>query len=139
MYECTYDSICLSSNCVSFCETSLQNKGSDKSGWSFRKKSVGHRVLSNTAITEISYSDNKCSEPVVITSEAPVDSSVSEKTSANLWIEELPRASTSTTKCSTVSKTNATDDDDIKPDYSPDESFIIVIQAAVRKFLVCVN
>ncbi|XP_071697483.1 protein IQ-DOMAIN 32-like [Rutidosis leptorrhynchoides] len=116
-------------------DTSPQNNGSDKRGWSFRKKSSGHRVLSNTVITEISSSENKSSEPIGITSEAPVSSSVSEKTSVNPWIEELPRASTSTTKCSTVPKTNATDDVHIETDSAIDESFVIVIQAAVRKYL----
>lgn len=117
-------------------DASSENKGSDKRGWSFRKKSSSHRVLSNTVITEISSSENKSSEPVIINSEAPFSSSISEKTSANQWIEEeLPRASTSTTKDSTVSKTKTVDEDDIKADFSPDESAVIVIQAAVRKFL----
>ncbi|KAJ9542304.1 hypothetical protein OSB04_028810 [Centaurea solstitialis] len=116
--------------------SSAENKGSDKRGWSFRKRSAGHRVLSNTIITEIPSSENKISE-LVTNSEAPVSSSISEKTSANQWTEELPRVSTSTTKGSTVSNivTKAADGDDIKFDSGPDETFIVVIQAAVRKFL----
>ncbi|KAI3825352.1 hypothetical protein L1987_06835 [Smallanthus sonchifolius] len=51
--------------------------------------------------------------------------------------EELPRVSTSTTKGSTPSNLviEAADEDEIKFDSGPDESSVIVIQAAVRKFL----
>ncbi|KAI3725419.1 hypothetical protein L1987_65207 [Smallanthus sonchifolius] len=117
-------------------DASSENKGSDKRGWSFRKRSARQQVLSNDIITEISSSGNKNSEPVIITSEAPI-SSVSEKNPANQWTEELPRVSTSTTKGSTPSNLviEAADEDEIKFDSSPDESFVIVIQAAVRKFL----
>lgn len=104
---------------------SSENKGSDKRGWSFRKKSAP--VVSNTVITERPASENKSSEPVIIDSEAPVGSSVSEKTSANLWTEELPRVSNSVTKF--------VDEDDIKLDSIQDESYAIVIQTAIRKFL----
>ncbi|GKC29379.1 ribonuclease H-like domain-containing protein, partial [Tanacetum coccineum] len=115
----------------------VQNKGSDKRGWSFRKKSAGQQVLSNTVITEISSSENKISEPIVINAEAPVTTPVSEKTSANQWTEELPRVSSSNTKASTVSNTvtKAIDEDAIKLDSSPDESSVILIQTAVRKFM----
>nr|XP_043632305.1 protein IQ-DOMAIN 32-like isoform X2 [Erigeron canadensis] len=107
-----------------------QNKGSDKKGWSFRKKD---RVLSNTVITEFPASENKVSEPVIIHSETPV---VSEKAAAaDPWTEELPRGSTSTAKGSAVSKEKATDDHDIPSDSTIDEAVVIVIQAAVRKFL----
>ncbi|KAM0056795.1 putative IQ motif, EF-hand binding protein [Helianthus debilis subsp. tardiflorus] len=117
-------------------DASVENKGSDKRGWSFRKRSAGHRVLSNNVITEISSSVNKSSEPVIINSEAPI-SSVSEKTSANELTEELPHVSTSTTKGNTPSNlvTEAADVDESKFDSGPDESSVIVIQAAVRRFL----
>ncbi|KAI3796950.1 hypothetical protein L1987_39637 [Smallanthus sonchifolius] len=114
----------------------LENKGSDKRGWSFRKRSAGQQVLSNTVITEIP-SENKNSEPVIINYEAPVIS-VSEKTPANHWTEELPRVSTSTTKeGSTVSNlvTEAATDDEIKFESDLDESSVILIQSAVRKNL----
>ena len=117
----------------------IQNKGSDKRGWSFRKKSASQQVLSNTVITETLSSENKISEPVVIHTEAPVASPVSEKTSANQWTEELSRVSSSNTKASTLSNTviKAVDEDAIKLNSSPDESSAILIQTAVRKFLVC--
>ncbi|XP_076949258.1 protein IQ-DOMAIN 32-like, partial [Bidens hawaiensis] len=99
-------------------------KGSDNRGWSFRKKSAGQKVLSNTVITEISSPVLKSSEPVINNSEAPIASSVSE---ANECTEESPRVSTSTTKSS--------NEDDVKFDSSYDESSVVVIQAAVRRFL----
>jgi len=126
----------------------LQNKATtDKKGWSFRKKSSGHRVLSNTVnvITETPSSDDKkSSEPVLINSEPPVSFPESEKTSANQCTEEFSRVSTSNTKDNihnTVSNlvTKADEDeDDIKSDSSFDESSIIVIQTAIRSFLVCI-
>lgn len=120
----------------------LQNKvNPDKRGWSFRKKSSGHRVLSNTVnvITEIPSSDDKkSSEPVIINSEEII----SEKTSTNQWTEteEFSRVSTSNTKDNVVTNlvTKPADEDEIKFDSSPDESSIIIIQTAVRKFLVCI-
>ncbi|KAK9048570.1 hypothetical protein SSX86_032466 [Deinandra increscens subsp. villosa] len=116
-------------------DASSENKGSDKRGWSFRKRSAGHQVPINTIITEIP-SENKNSEPAIINYEAPV-SSLSEKAPANQLTEELSRVSTSTTKDSTVSNlfTKVADEDEIKFDSSLDESFIIVIQSAVRKNL----
>ncbi|PWA93766.1 hypothetical protein CTI12_AA067560 [Artemisia annua] len=169
-----------------------KNKGSDKRGWSFRKRSARHRVLSNTVVTEAPSSEKKetsdpvttissvpqvkfnisekndISEPVTSISSVPkvisnvsekkdisepitsvsavpqVTSNISEKTSDNIWIEEPPRLSNSVTKDTTVS-TIATDtcEDDIKCDpelvtdesESVSESAILVIQAAVRKFL----
>ncbi|KAI3797472.1 hypothetical protein L1987_32729 [Smallanthus sonchifolius] len=116
-------------------DASSQNKGSDKRGWSFRKRSAGQQVLSNTVITE-KPSENKNSEPVIINYEAPV-SSVSEKTPANHWTEES-RVSTSATKeGSTVSNlvTEAANDDEIKFESDLDESSVILIQSAVRKNL----
>ncbi|CAH1435571.1 unnamed protein product [Lactuca virosa] len=120
-------------------DASSENKvTNDKRGWSFRKKSSGHRVLSNTVnvITEIPSSDDKkSSEPVIISSEAII----SEKTSTNQWTEteEFSRVSTSNTKDNVVTNlvTKAVDEDEIKFDSSPDESSIIIIQTAVRKFL----
>nr|GEZ89081.1 protein IQ-DOMAIN 32-like [Tanacetum cinerariifolium] len=70
----------------------VKNKCSDKRGWSLRKKTASQWVLSNSIITELPpSSENKISEPAIINSEAPTTSSISEKTSANLWTEILPR------------------------------------------------
>ncbi|XP_076901650.1 protein IQ-DOMAIN 32-like [Bidens hawaiensis] len=115
----------------------LQNKGSDKRGWSFRRKSAEQRALSNTVVTEISSSVLKSSEPVIINSEAPIASSVSEKPSANKCTEELPRVSTSIAKSTAPSNLviQAADEDEVKFDSSYDESSVIFIQASVRRYL----
>ncbi|KAL8201928.1 hypothetical protein R6Q57_011075 [Mikania cordata] len=107
-------------------DASSENKGSVKRGWSFRKRSAGHQVLSNTVITEIP-SETKNSEVVIINDQTP----------ANQSTEELPWVSTSTTMGNTVSKlvTEGADEDVIKYNSSLDESFAIVIQSAVRKDL----
>ncbi|KAI3734355.1 hypothetical protein L6452_13823 [Arctium lappa] len=157
---------------------SSQNKGPDKRGWSFRKRSARHRVLSNTvvtetppasenketsvtelpssenkqssvtetpssvnkesSVTEIPFSVNKeSSEPVTVTSEAIVNSTISEKNSDNQWTEELPPLSNSMTKDATVSTmtTEAACEDDIKCEPVPDES--ATTEAACESDIKC--
>lgn len=60
-----------------------ESKGSsDKRGWSFRKRSARHRVLSNTVITETPTSGNKeGSESANVNFGAPADTTVQEKIS----------------------------------------------------------
>ncbi|XP_071685604.1 protein IQ-DOMAIN 32-like [Rutidosis leptorrhynchoides] len=137
--------------------SSQQNKGSDKRGWSFRRRSARHRVLSNTVVTNEppSSSENKeISELKVIGSEPQIQSSISDKTNDNIWTEDiqLPKLSNSSaTKNDTVSvmvpetACEKEKEDDIKCEPDPDESesgsgfgsesAIVVIQAAVRRFL----
>ncbi|GJY83705.1 hypothetical protein Tco_0497081 [Tanacetum coccineum] len=93
---------------TTFRDDLVENKGSDKRGWSLRKKTASQWVLSNTIITELPSSENKISEPAIVNSEAPTTSSISEKTSANLWTEILPRVSTSNTKGTKPSNTKLT-------------------------------
>lgn len=131
----------------------FQNKGSDKRGWSFRKRSARHRVLSNTVVTEPPTLDNKeISEPITKSSEPQVNSSISEKTSDSIWTEEIPDSFTKNATVSTLVTESVIEDDikcePIKWEPVPDESelesrsefesAVLVIQAAVRKFLVCV-
>ncbi|KAI3817009.1 hypothetical protein L1987_10795 [Smallanthus sonchifolius] len=120
-------------------DASSENKSPDKRGWSFRKRSARHRVLSNTVVTEkISSSDNKpISEPLSIGSEPQVISSISEKTSDSIWTEEIPNSVTKNASVSTVDTESACEEDDIKCETVPDgsESAVLVIQAAVRRFL----
>lgn len=104
-------------------------------------------MLSNTVVTEPPLSVNKeISEPIVISSEPQMNSSISEKTNDNIWTEEIqmPKLSNSSaTKNDTVSTMvpeTACEEDVIKcepdPDETESESAVIVIQAAVRRFLV---
>ncbi|KAJ0479178.1 putative IQ motif, EF-hand binding protein [Helianthus annuus] len=119
---------------------SSENKSPDKRGWSFRKRSGRHRVLSNTVVTEkITSSDNKpISEPISISSEPQINSNISEKTCDSIWTEEIPTSVTKNATVSTVDHTkSACEEDDIKCESVPDrsESAVLVIQAAVRRFL----
>ncbi|KAI3730370.1 hypothetical protein L1987_61540 [Smallanthus sonchifolius] len=120
-------------------DASSENKSPDKRGWSFRKRSARHRVLSNTVVTEkISSSDNKpISEPISTSSEPQVISSISEKTSDSIWTEEIPNSVTKNAAVSTMDTESACEEDDIKCETVPDgsESAVLVIQAAVRRFL----
>lgn len=113
------------------------------------KNDISEPVTSISSVPQVisNVSEKKdISEPISSASVVPqVTSNISEKTSDNIWIEEPPRLSNSVTKDTTVS-TIATDtcEDDIKCDPelvtdesgSVSESAILVIQAAVRKFLV---
>lgn len=115
---------------------SFQNKGySDKRGWSFRKRSARHRVLSNTVTSEIPSCGNKESpESVAISYQTPVDPTIPEKTSVLQWTDEKPQLSTSfNTK---ASETIVASENGSKVDANADESVAIAIQAAVRTFLV---
>ncbi|MFS8000927.1 putative IQ motif, EF-hand binding protein [Helianthus anomalus] len=119
---------------------SSENKSPDKRGWSFRKRSGRHRVLSNTVVTEkITSSDNKpISEPISISSEPQINSNISEKTCDSIWTEEIPNSVTKNATVSTVDNTiSACEEDAIKCESVPDrsESAVLVIQAAVRRFL----
>ncbi|KAI7739142.1 hypothetical protein M8C21_032724, partial [Ambrosia artemisiifolia] len=116
------------------------NKSPDKRGWSFRKRSGRHRVLSNTVVTEkVTSSENKpISEPISISSEPQVNNNISEKTCDSIWTEEIPNSVTkNASTVSTVDTEPACEEDDIKCEPVPDgsESAVLVIQAAVRRFL----
>ena len=114
---------------------SFQRKGySDKRGWSFRKRSARHRVLSNTVVSEIPSSGNKESpESAAINFQTPVDSTIPEKTSVPQWADEKPQLSTSFN--SKASETVVAYENESKVDVNVDESAAIAIQVAVRGFL----
>ncbi|KAF2310082.1 hypothetical protein GH714_006480 [Hevea brasiliensis] len=73
-----------------------ENKNSTEGcGWSFRKRSVRHRVLSNTIITEASYSANKEStESASLNFQSPDTSTVPDKISVIQCTDEKPHLST---------------------------------------------
>ncbi|XP_076919873.1 protein IQ-DOMAIN 32-like [Bidens hawaiensis] len=176
-------------------DASSENKGPDKRGWSFRKRSARHRVLSNTVVADkltssedkpisepitissdkltssetkpisepitissdkLTSSENKPisepitissdnlttseSKPISISSEPQVYNNISEKTCDNIWTEEeIPDSVTKNAAVSTVAIESACEEDDVKsepvPDGSDSESAVLVIQAAVRRFL----
>ncbi|KAL6995804.1 hypothetical protein U1Q18_005940 [Sarracenia purpurea var. burkii] len=111
------------------------NKGSsDKRGWSFRKRSAGHRVLSNTVISETPSSlDKESPETANVNIQTQSNTTFSEKTSAVARIDERPLLST-------IANLEVPDiivgtEDDKMHDINTDESVIVVIQTAVRGFL----
>ncbi|KAE9458606.1 hypothetical protein C3L33_09472, partial [Rhododendron williamsianum] len=112
----------------------FSGKGSSQRGWSFRKRSVRHRVLSNTVVTETSSSSYKESPQTATANLQTQPNPTSlEKTSAIPWTEEIPLlpASVNTKVCDTRV---ATEDDKLHH-VNPDESVIVVIQASIRGFL----
>lgn len=89
-------------------------------------------------VTETPSSENKESlKPVTVSSEAIVNSTISEKSSDNQWTEEMSNSITKEAvseddiKCESVPDESAT----TEAESGPDESAILVIQAAVRRFL----
>ncbi|KAI3696078.1 hypothetical protein L1987_79087 [Smallanthus sonchifolius] len=122
---------------------SSENKGRDKPGWSFRKKSARHQVPSNAVVIEKipSAESKEIPEPITICSEPQFNSkNISEKTSDNIWTEEIPNSIAKNETVSTTTKP-ACEEDGIKCEPVPDESesesesAVLVIQAAVRRFL----
>ncbi|GLT92033.1 hypothetical protein SLE2022_098920 [Rubroshorea leprosula] len=72
-----------------------ENKSSR--GWSFRKRSERHRVLSNTVITETPSEHKEISASVGLNFQPPDSSAVPEKASTQTYVEEKPeKASTQT-------------------------------------------
>lgn len=113
-------------------EAAESKSSSDKRGWSFRKRSARHRVLSNTVISETPSSGNKESpETAVIISQAPENSAAPEKITVPPWPEEKPQLSTSVDSkvTETIAKENKHE-----IDIQIEES-AVVIQAAIRGLL----
>ncbi|PSR99610.1 Protein IQ-DOMAIN like [Actinidia chinensis var. chinensis] len=115
-------------------EASESKGSSDKRGWSFRKRSARHRVLSNTVVSEMPSSSNKESpETAAFSLQIPPNPTVPEKASA------MPLAD-GRTQLSTLMNLEGSDaivatEDATMHDADPDESVIVVIQTAIRGFL----
>ncbi|KAF5175385.1 Iq-domain 32-like [Thalictrum thalictroides] len=140
-------------------EQSIEEKGStDKRGWSFRKRSTRHRVLSNTVISETPSSINKESPELTgINFHAQNAPTVSEKISVSQWMDNIPPLANSANSkvanqlipkqsegnidpfISTETAENigslTTTEDTTKISYNLDEASSIVIQAAIRGYL----
>ncbi|KAL3840242.1 hypothetical protein ACJIZ3_024833 [Penstemon smallii] len=111
-----------------------ESKGSSGRGWSFRKKSSRHRVLSNTVNSEAPSSANKGSpESTAVNVQTLPNLSVPEKTSVITWTEEKTELSAQPEP--NVSDIMASREDDCRSDATLDESSIIFIQAAIRGLL----
>ncbi|XP_019458503.1 PREDICTED: protein IQ-DOMAIN 32-like [Lupinus angustifolius] len=105
----------------------------DKHGWSFRKRYERHHVLSNTVITETSSSVNKeSSECTSISCQPRAESNVVEKIYTTNFSDEnyhLSSLASSQMSETVVTKTER------EVDVNKSESFVIIIQAAIRGFL----
>lgn len=107
---------------------------SARSGWSFRKQSARHRVLSNTIISEAASCTGKESpEFTVANLQVQPNLAVPEKASVIQWAEEKDRVSARVD--SNPSDIKDTEEDDCSADATPNESSAILIQAAIRGHL----
>eukprot|EP00262_Sarcandra_glabra_P010342 TRINITY_DN2552_c0_g1_i1.p1 TRINITY_DN2552_c0_g1~~TRINITY_DN2552_c0_g1_i1.p1 ORF type:complete len:811 (+),score=180.37 TRINITY_DN2552_c0_g1_i1:145-2577(+) len=107
----------------------------DKRGWSFRKRSSRHRVLSNTVIMEQPSTSNKESPDANTTDfHAQTNSSVPEKFSLTQWTDETPPLSSTEVNSKIVDTLPTTEDAD-NLDLNLQETVVIVIQAAIRGYL----
>ncbi|CAL5418415.1 unnamed protein product [Camellia sinensis] len=100
-------------------EASESKASGNKRGWSFRKRSARHRVLSNTVISEMQSFDNS-PETANVNLQTQPNTTFPEKTSAMPWTDEIPQLSTSVV--SKVSDTRVAIEDNTMHDVKPDES-----------------
>ncbi|KAG6774696.1 hypothetical protein POTOM_022062 [Populus tomentosa] len=125
-----------------------ESKGSsDKRGWSFRKKSARHRVLSNTIISETTPSsvDKESPESTNLNFQQPGIPPAPDKIAVIQCTDEKPQLSgkpqlseKSQLSASTeqeLPETIVVTKDENEVDDHVDESVVIIIQAAVRGFL----
>ncbi|KAI9113306.1 hypothetical protein K1719_015831 [Acacia pycnantha] len=106
---------------------------SDKRGWSFRKKSARHRVLSNAVITDPPSSANKeSSECTSNNFQLSTETNIAEKCHTTNCPDEKPPPSS--VEKSQLSESVVTETES-KVDVNPPESVTITIQAAIRGFM----
>ncbi|EYU36769.1 hypothetical protein MIMGU_mgv1a005990mg [Erythranthe guttata] len=113
----------------------LQSKVSnDRRGWSFRKRTATHRVLSNTVISEAPSSANNHS-PGSTSADFSVQPSltVAEKNSAVQCTEEKYKSSAQIE--SKFPDIIVAREDECRADETLDDSSIILIQSAIRAYL----
>ncbi|XP_038717782.1 protein IQ-DOMAIN 32-like isoform X2 [Tripterygium wilfordii] len=112
-----------------------ESKGtSDKRGWSFRKRSPRHRVLSNNVISETLSSGNKDSPQSANFSFQPAyTSTIEEKISAIQCTDEKPQLPLLVN--AKGSETIAASNNGIEVEVKVEESVVILIQAVIRGIL----
>ncbi|CAN4093953.1 unnamed protein product [Withania somnifera] len=71
-------------------ETPESKSSSDKRGWSFRKKSSRHRVLSNTVVSETPSTNKDWPETANANLQTQSNSTIPEKVSVIQWADEKP-------------------------------------------------
>ncbi|XP_056177174.1 protein IQ-DOMAIN 32 [Syzygium oleosum] len=106
----------------------------DKKGWSFRKRSARHRVLSNSAISETSAPATKeIPESADDNFKTATDSDVPEKVSAIRCADEKPQLSAPVD--AKVSEAVVATKPETVDVFNVDEAIVIFIQASIRGFL----
>ncbi|CAI0435322.1 unnamed protein product [Linum tenue] len=112
-----------------------ENKGSsDKRGWSFRKRSARHRVLSNNVTSESPSTTIKESiEPASLNYQQQDTPSVPEKISVVECVDEKPTLPIPVEE--KASKTITLDKDEKEADANMEESVVVILQSAARTFM----
>lgn len=119
-----------------FLFTYLQSKvSSTRSGWSFRKRSARHRVLINTIISEApSFTDKESPESIATSLRAQPNFTEPEKASVIQRADEKNKVSAQVD--TNLSDIIAAKEDECSTDATLEESSAILIQAAIRGYLV---
>lgn len=91
---------------------------SDKRGWSFRKKSTRHRVLSNSVVSETPSGNKDWPEAANANLQTQSNSTIPEKASVVQWADEKPQFST-------VEKSQVSADE--KPQILEDETPLVSV------------
>ncbi|KAG4193674.1 hypothetical protein ERO13_A06G005600v2 [Gossypium hirsutum] len=128
-----------------FIDVPQDKRSSDKKGWSFRKRSERHRVLSNTVVQEASTGLEESPEAASYVQQSDV-SVAPEKTSTVQYTEEKlqpvapkdyveEKSQLSTQEDSKVSEPVVAATNEAKDDANMDESDVVVVQTAIRGFL----
>ncbi|TYH11705.1 hypothetical protein ES288_A06G007200v1 [Gossypium darwinii] len=128
-----------------FIDVPQDKRLSDKKGWSFRKRSERHRVLSNTVVQEASTGLEESPEAASYVQQSDV-SVAPEKTSTVQYTEEKlqpvapkdyveKKSQLSTQEDSKVPEPVVAATNEAKDDANMDESDVVVVQTAIRGFL----
>ncbi|XP_062101178.1 protein IQ-DOMAIN 32 [Humulus lupulus] len=114
-----------------------ESKGpSDKRGWSFRKRSARHRVLSNTVITETpAFGNKEGPDSATPNFEAPADTNVPEKITVLHCNSEKSQLPTPVNPKDSITLLEVTTESEAQTDDKLDEAVVIAIQTAARGFL----
>uniref|UniRef100_A0A3Q7GAF6 DUF4005 domain-containing protein n=1 Tax=Solanum lycopersicum TaxID=4081 RepID=A0A3Q7GAF6_SOLLC len=96
----------------------ISKSSSDKRGWSFRKKSTRHRVLSNSVVSETPSGNKDWPEAANANLQTQSNSTIPEKASVVQWADEKPQFST-------VEKSQVSADE--KPQILEDETPLVSV------------
>ncbi|KAL3514742.1 hypothetical protein ACH5RR_027459 [Cinchona calisaya] len=111
-----------------------QSKGSsDRSKWSFRKRSARHRVLNNSATPETPNGDKACPDSAAVNFQSQASSTIGEKNTVIQRTEEKNKVQIPVDSKLSLSIVSAEDEN--RADSTPDEAVVIIIQSAMRRFL----